>query len=174
MKKISIIALSILLACSFSSCKNYAEKKLKRQMKPFAKSYLKTDRVVGYDSLTIDCVDTITEMGYARMNVEFLNQMEASYQEQYEQAVRADKSQTVEYISLYLNEIGRTKADFEDLMDSGDLKETGVLLFMVTGHYVKDNERVPLIFFVTADKRKLHTLDPFGDNLLYQDEENGK
>ena len=171
MKKISIIALSILLACSFSSCKNYAEKKLKRQMKPFAKSYLKTDRVVGYDSLTIDCVDTITEMGYARMNVEFLNQMEASYQEQYEQAVRADKSQTVEYISLYLNEIGRTKADFEDLIDNGDLQTTGVVLFMVTGTFEKDGEGQQFMFLVNPDKKSIHNLDPFGDNLLYKDEE---
>ena len=123
-----------------------------------------------YGSLTIDCVDTITEMGYARMNVEFLDQMEASYEEQYAQAVREGKGQTLEVLSLYLNEIARTKVDFEDLMDNGDLKETGVLLFMVTGHYVKDNEEVPFIFFVTADKRELYTLDPFGDNLLYKDE----
>lgn len=170
MKRSGLILIALLAAILFAGCEDYAVNKLKRQMKPFAKSYLKTERVVGYDSLTIDCVDTVTEMSYTRMNVEFLNQMEASYQEQYEQAVREDKGQTLEVISLYLNEIGRTKADFEDLMDSGDLKETGVLLFMVTGHYVKDNERVPLIFFVTADKRKLHTLDPFGDNLLYKDE----
>lgn len=170
MKNYRLILLALLATILLAGCKDYATNKLKRQMKPFAKSYLKTEKVVDYDSLTIDCVDTVTEMSYARMNVEFLNQMEASYQEQYEQAVREDKGQTLEVIGLYLNEIGRTKADFEDLMDSGNLKETGVLLFMVTGHYVKDKERVPIIFFVTADKRNLHTLDPFGDNLLYKDE----
>ncbi len=174
MKKLFLFAFSILIVCSFSGCKNHAANKLKRQMKPFAKSYLKTERIVGYDSLTIDCVDTITEMGYARLNVELLTQMEASYQQQYEQAVSEDKGQTLEYLSLYINEIGRTKADFEDLMENGDLKEDGILLYMVSGHYFKDNERVPFIFFVTADKRKIHTLDPFGDNLLYKDESTGK
>ena len=170
MRRVFIIAASILIACSFCGCKNYATNKLKREMKPFAKSYLKTERVVDYDSLTIDCVDTITEMGYARVNVELLNQMEASYEAQYDEAMTEDRSQKLEYLRLYLNEINQTKADFEDLMENGDLKETGVLLFMVSGHYVKDGERVPLIFFVTADKRKIYTMDPFGDNLLYKDE----
>lgn len=170
MRKVCIIAVSILLACSFCGCKNYATNKLKREMKPFAKSYLKTERVVDYDSLTIDCVDTITEMGYARVMVELLNQMEASYQAQYDQAVLEDKGQKLEYLHLYLNEIDQTKTDFEDLMENGDLKENGILLYMVSGHYWKDNERVPLIFFVTADKRKIYTMDPFGDNLLYKDE----
>ena len=100
--------------------------------------------------------------------------MEASYQAQYDQAVLEDKGQKLEYLHLYLNEINQTKTDFEDLMDSGDLKEDGILLYMVSGHYWKDNERVPLIFFVTADKRKIYTMDPFGDNLLYKDEQNGK
>ena len=114
MKRLFLFAFSILIVCSFSGCKNHAANKLKRQMKPFAKSYLKTERIVGYDSLTIDCVDTITEMGYARLNVELLTQMEASYQQQYEQAVSEDKGQTLEDLSLYINEIGRTKADFEE------------------------------------------------------------
>lgn len=170
MRRFFIIAASILIACSFCGCKNYATNKLKREMKPFAKSYLKTERVVDYDSLTIDCVDTVTEMGYANMNIELLNQMEDAYRIQYEEAAQQDKGQTLEAIKLFLNETTRTRDDFEDLMSSGDLKETGVLLFMVTGHYVKNGERVPLIFFVTADKRKLYTMDPFGDNLLYKDE----
>ena len=170
MRRFFIIAVSILFACSFCGCKNYATNKLKREMKPFAKSYLKTERVVDYDSLTIDCVDTVTEMGYANMNIEFLNQMEDNFRSQYEQAALEDKTQTMEVIKVQLNETIRTRDDFEDLMTSGDLKGTGVLLFMVTGHYVKDGERVPFIFFVTADKRNIYTMDPFGDNLLYKDE----
>ncbi len=170
MKRTGIIIMALIAAISFAGCKDYAVNKLKRQMKPFAKSYLKTERVVGYDSLTIDCVDTLTEMSYANLNIQLLGEMEAAYQAQYDQAAQEGKGQTLEYLSLYLNEIGKTRADFEDLMESGSLKSDGILLFMVSGHYVKDNERVPFIFLVTPDKRKLHTLDPFGDNLLYKDE----
>lgn len=170
MRRTGLIAAALIATVAFAGCKDYAANKLKRQMRPFAKSYLKTERVVGYDSLTIECVDTLTEMGYARLNIELLGEMEAAYQAQYDRAERAGKGQELEYLGLYLNEIGRTRDDFEELAESGGLKDHGILLYMVTAHYVKDNERIPLIFFVTPDRRKLHTLDPFGDNLLYQDE----
>ncbi|MBR0304241.1 MAG: hypothetical protein IJQ94_01185 [Bacteroidales bacterium] len=171
MKKSGLILIALLATILLAGCKDYAVNKLKRQMKPFAKSYLKTEKVVDYDSLTIDCVDTLTEMSYANLNIQLLGEMEAAYQAQYEQAAQEGKGQTLEYISLYLNEINNTRVDFEDLLESGSLKSEGILLFMVSGHYVKDKERVPFIFLVTPDKRKLHTLDPFGDNLLYQDEQ---
>lgn len=170
MRRFFIIAASILIACSFCGCKNYATKKLKREMKPFAISYLKTERVVDYDSLTIDRVDTITEMGYAQYSIYYLGQLEADYSAQYEEALIEGRSQKAEVLRLYLNEIGRTIDDFKDLMESGELKEDGILLYMVVGHYWKDNERVWVNFFVTADKRKIYTLDLFNDNLLYKDE----
>lgn len=174
MKKLSIVALSLLLVCSFTACKNYGVNKLKRQMKPLAKTYLQSEKVTDYDSLAIDFVDTVTELGYASLNLELLAQMEGSYQGLYNQAVEAGDSQKMEVVSLYLNDIERTRADFEELMSSGELNETNTLLFMVTGHYAKGKEKTPFIFFVKPDKESLYTMDPFGDNLLYTDENSDK
>ena len=76
----------------------------------------------------------------------------------------------VDAISRYLNETNRTKADFDDLMESGDLKSDGILLFMVTGAYYHGGQAEELMFLVQPDKKTLHTLDPFGDNLLYRED----
>lgn len=170
MKRYFTFVVILFIAIGFVGCKNYATNKLKREMKAFAKSYLKTERVVGYDSLTVDSVDTLTEMSYAQLNIIMLNEMAADYQNQYDEAAKQDRGQKLEYLSLYINEIERNLEDFENMLESGELKDSGVLLFWVTGHYVKDNERKDFYFFVSPDKKKLYTLDPFNDNLLYKDE----
>jgi hypothetical protein len=95
--------------------------------------------------------------------------MENYYREMYFDA--SDDTNRREVIGLYLNEIIRTEADFEDLIDNGDLKTTGVVLYMVTGNYQKDGQNQQFMFLVNPDKKTLHNLDPFGDNLLYKDEE---
>ena len=57
------------------------------------------------------------------------------------------------------------------LIDYGDLLTEGVTLFMVTGNFQKDGVKQEFMFLVNPDKKSLHTLDPFGDNLLYKDAE---
>ena len=57
------------------------------------------------------------------------------------------------------------------MIDNGDLQSEGVLLFMVTGAFKKDGKDQDFMFLVTPDKKSLHALDPFGDNLLYKDAE---
>ena len=42
---------------------------------------------------------------------------------------------------------------------------------MVTGTFEKDGEGQQFMFLVNPDKKSIHNLDPFGDNLLYKDEE---
>ena len=161
----------IALAICSQGCKKLSNAdKLKKSMKPLAKEYLKTNGITDYDSLKIDFVDTVTEMGYANLNSELLEQMEYAYQEQYNEAIANNDLKKADPIQLYINEINRTKADFDELMQSGELKSDGILLFMVTATYFKDGKGEPTIFMVTPDKKALYTLDPFGDNLLYQDE----
>ena len=68
-----ILAASILL---LAGChKKSEEEKLKDAMKQCATEYLKNDGITAYDSLRVDCVDTVTEMGYAKLNSELLAQM---------------------------------------------------------------------------------------------------
>ncbi len=159
------------LICLLSGChKKTEEEKLKEAMVTLAKDYLKADGITQYDSLRVDCVDTVTELGYANLNSELLDQMADAYQEMYNEAVVNNETKKIEPLALYLKEINRTKADFDNLMENGDLKADGILLFMVTGSYFHGGKKEPIMFLVEPDKKSLHTLDPFGDNLLYRDE----
>ena len=164
-----IIIAFLALAICFGGCQKMQQNKLNRQMKKMAKIYLKQDEVKDYRNLTISSIDTLTEYGYAKLNSELLDDMESYYREMYCDA--SDDSARREIIGLYLNEIIRTKADFDDLIDNGDLQTKGVVLYMVTGTFQKDGENQQFMFLVNPDKKTLHSLDPFGDNLLYKDEE---
>lgn len=132
-----------------------------------AEAYLDTCKV-SYDSIRVVCVDTITELSYANLNIELLKNMEDNYQMQYEEAM-AEDTVKAKYLRLYLSDIRNTINDFQDLMETGDLNEKDVLLYMVTGVVCKDQDKENFMFLVRPDKKTLHTLDPFGDNLLYEE-----
>lgn len=153
----------------FTGCQKMEQNKLNRQMKKMAKVYLQQEEITGYKDLTITSVDTLTEYGYAKLNSELLGDMAEAYEQMYWDG--SDDSARHEAIGLYLREIQRTRADFDELIDDGDLLTEGVLLYMVTGNYQKDGKKQEFMFLVNPDKKSLHTLDPFGDNLLYKDEE---
>ncbi|MBQ1779859.1 MAG: hypothetical protein II001_00310 [Bacteroidales bacterium] len=163
---ISILALVLVF---FTGCQKMEQKKLNRQMKKMAKVYLEQEEVKNYKDLAITCVDTITEFSYAKLTSELLGNMEVMYEQMYWD--ESEDSTKREVIGLYLNEIRRTKADFEDLIDNGDLQTEGILLYMVTGTFQLDGQKQDMMFLVNPDKKSLHELDPFGNNLLYKDEE---
>ena len=167
--KHSKILILLTAAICLTGCQKMEQNKLNRQMKKMAKEYLKQEGVTDYKKLSIATVDTLTEFGYAKLNSELLGDMEEAYEQMYWDG--SDDSARHEAIGLYLREIQRTRADFDELIDDGDLLTEGVLLFMVTGNYEQKGEKQEFMFLVNPDKKSLHTLDPFGDNLLYKDEE---
>lgn len=152
-----------------TGCQKMQQHKLNRQMKKMAKIYLQQEQITDYKDLTISSIDTLTEFSYAKLTSELLADMEGAYEQMYWDD--ADDTARREVIGLYLKEIQRTKADLDDLIDNGDLLTQGVLLFMVSGDFQKDGKKQDFMFLVNPDKKSLHTLDPFGDNLLYKDEE---
>ena len=167
--KHSIPLLLFMAALCFAGCQKMQQNKLNRQMKKMAVTYLQQEQVTDYQKLVITSVDTLTEYGYAKLTSELLEHMEGVYEQMYWDD--SDDTARREVIGLYLKEIKRTKADMDDLIDNGDLLTEGVTLFMVTGNLEKDSNKQEFMFLVNPDKKSLHTLDPFGDNLLYKDAE---
>ncbi len=162
------ILILLVTALLLAGCQNMQQKKLNRQMKKMAKIYLQQEEIKDYKDLTITSVDTLTEFSYAKLNSELLGNMADAYEQMYWDEEDSAKR---EVIGLSFRETKRTQHDMDDLIDNGDLLTQGVLLFMVTGNYKKDNENQEFMFLVNPDKKSLHYLDPFGNNLLYQDEE---
>lgn len=152
----------------FSGCSNYATNKLKRQMKSLAKEYLKSMEISDYDELTVECVDTLTELGYAKLTTELLTNMQQAYQMQLGETT--DDATTTELL-VNLSEISSVADELEERIDNGDLKTSGVLLYMVTGSMVdKNKEKQEFMFLANPDKKSLHNLDPFGNNLLHDEQ----
>ena len=168
MQRILIPILAVILVL-FTGCQKMEQNKLNRQMKKMAKVYLQQENITDYKNLSVTTVDTLTEFSYAKLNSELLGNMAVAYEQMYWDD--AEDTARREAIGLYLREIQRIKSDMDELVDNGDLLTDGVLLFMVTGNYEQKGEKQEFMFLVNPDKKSLHTLDPFGDNLLYKDEE---
>lgn len=166
--KYFIVALLSATVC-LTGCQKMEQNKLNRQMKKMAKTYLQQEQVTDYKKLTITSVDTLTEYSYAKLNSELLGNMSDAYEQMYWDD--SEDTNRREAIGLYLREIQRIKADMDELIDDSELLTEGVLLFMVTGNYQKEGKDQEFMFLVNPDKKSLHTLDPFGDNLLYKDAE---
>lgn len=163
MKKI-LIYVGLLFCCLyFFGCAN-KEKALQRQYSELAKQFLKEEKIEGYNNLKIKCVDTISDLAYAKLSSELLTNMEYAYEEM----LNSDDARE-EVLTLYLNEIHRTRTDMDALIDDGDLQTDNILLYMVTASYNLNNQDNDFIFMVNPDKKTLHTIDPFGDNLLYKE-----
>ncbi len=139
-------------------------------MKSLAVQYLQQDQITDYQDLKIQCVDTVTEFAYAALTNELITNMEDAYQRQYDSAIVRDDERLSNTLELYLREMERTRNDINDLMVNGDLQSKGILLYMVTGSYNKDGADHDFMFLALPDKKTLHTLDPFSNNLLYKDE----
>lgn len=164
MKRHLFFCLFLVTTVFLSGCSDHATNKLKRQMKSLAKEYLKSMEISDYDELTIECVDTLTELGYAKLTTELLTNMQQAYQEQL--GATTDDATTTELL-VNLSEISSVADELEERIDNGDLKTSGVLLYMVTGTMVdKNKDKQEFMFLVNSDKKSLHNLDPFGDNLL--------
>ncbi len=164
-KLITLVIIAIALCVS---CSNTSEKRLFKKMKPLAEQYL-ADCDIIYDSLRIDCIDTINELNYANLNIELLHEMEDAYLTQYQELIQTDTVKA-HYVRLYLRDIQNTLEDLTSMMENGELDNQKLLLYMVSGYSHEGKEKEPFIFFVQPDLKTLYTMDPFGDNLLYREE----
>lgn len=163
MKKIPLyVGIVLCCACLFYCCSK--ERTMQRDFIKLAKQSLQDDNVTGYNNLKINCVDTISDLAYAKLSSELLSNMEVAYEEM----LYKDDSRE-EVLTLYLNEIRRTRSEMDALIDDGDLQTDNILLYMVTASYNLNNQANDFIFMVNPDKKTLHTLDPFGNNLLYKE-----
>ena len=163
------IILLFAAAVCLGGCQKMQQNRLNHQMKRMAKTYLQQEEISGYKHLMVTSVDTLTEFGYAKLTSELLGNMETAYGQMYMDD--SDDTNRREVIGLYLRETHRIKTDMDELIDNGDLQTEGILLFMVTGKYTKNDEEKEFMFLAKPDRKTMHTLDPFGNNLLYKDEE---
>lgn len=117
------------------------------------------------DSVVVNRTDSITEMGYAKLMLEMLENLEYQYKMMYDEATVNNDEQKLKYLEIYLNQISAQVDYFRAVEESEMADNQQLLLYLISGSYYLENKKEDFICFANPDF-SLHILDPFADNLL--------
>lgn len=168
MKKIGFIAAlaSIILLSAVACHKNNADELLKEQAQTCANEYVKSElNIENADSIVVHTVDTVTEMGYAKIVLELLENLEYQYKMMYDDATLANDEQKIGNLEIYLRMIEKQTDKFRFIEENESADNQQLLLYLISGTYHKGNEKGDFLCFANPDFT-LHVLDPFADNLI--------
>lgn len=156
MKKVYVVIFIFLLIVSVALIfiKPFKKKGFDYQAK--AVEFLVNEQV-DYDSLAIDRVDTLTEMKYARMTVEILEQMRDDYENA--QYMEEDPHRR-NIIAMQVSEIEDSLVVFIDKINAKAISETQVVCYLVYAHYCQADAKIPFTFFLNP-MGEFYIYDPF-------------
>lgn len=156
MKKIYVVIFIFLLIVSVALIFINPFKKKGFDYQAKAVEFLVTEQV-DYDSLAIDRVDTLTEMKYARMTVEILEQMRDDYENA--QYMEEDPHRR-NIIAMQVSEIEDSLVVFIDKINAKAISETQVVCYLVYAHYCQADAKIPFTFFLNP-MGEFYIYDPF-------------
>ena len=117
------------------------------------------------DSVVVNRLDTLTQMSYAKLMLEMLENLEFQYKQLYDEATLVDDDARIESISRSLRQITTQTDYFRSIEDSESADNHELLLYWISASYYKNGEKEDFMCFATPDFN-LHVLDPFADNLM--------
>ena len=158
-----------LLAMSFflSACHKKTERDVfQENIQKCAEEYVQTELEVNTaDSVVINRLDTLTQMSYAKLMLEMLENLEDQYKMMYDEATLADDDAKIESFSRSLRQISTQTDYFRAIEESESADNQELLLYWISASFYQNGEKTDFICFATPDF-ELHILDPFADNLL--------
>jgi hypothetical protein len=160
---IIICALAIILG----ACRQKAEVDVFQQkIHQCAETYVKTElNVSDADSVVVTRIDTLTQMSYAKLMLEMLENLEFQYKQLYDEATLADDDAKIESLNRSLRQISVQTDYFRAIEDSESADNQQLLLYWISASYYKNGQQEDFMCFATPDFN-LHILDPFADNLM--------
>lgn len=156
MKKVYVIIFVFLLVVSVVLIFIKPFKKNGFDYQAKAEEFLTTEQVA-YDSLAVDRVDTLTEMKYARMTVEILEQMRDDYENA--QYMEEDPHRR-NIIAMQVAEIEDSLVVFIDKINTKTISETQIVCYLVYAHYCQGEAKIPFTFFLNP-MGEFYIYDPF-------------
>ena len=117
------------------------------------------------DSVVVNRLDTLTQMSYAKLMLEMLENLEFQYKQLYDEATLVDDDKRIESISRSLRQITTQTDYFRAIEDSDSADNHVLLLYWISASYYQNGEKTDFMCFATPDFN-LHILDPFADNLM--------
>ncbi|MCQ2285406.1 MAG: hypothetical protein MJZ76_00840 [Bacteroidales bacterium] len=163
MKRILRIVLVVLFIASCYGCKKMTEQeKLEQNLREAIANHEKSEGVV--DSVKILSIDSLSQMQYAGLILEQLENMEFECELALQQAGENAEAPEVKELELTVQEI-RDACDFyRDKFENGSSGEDGFFIFFIDAEIYRKGEAQDFFYLITPDFI-IHD-DPFGDNLL--------
>ena len=155
------------LAFVLGGCRQKSEADVFQQkIQHCAETYVKTElNVSDADSVVVTRIDTLTQMSYAKLMLEMLENLEFQYKQLYDEATLADNDAKIESLSRSLRQISVQTDYFRSIEDSESADNQTLLLYWISASYYQNGQQEDFMCFATPDYN-LHILDPFADNLM--------
>ena len=165
--KMRRLGLIIVLAVLLCGCKQKGERNVfQENIHRCAETYVLNElNVSDADSVVVNRLDTLTQMSYAKLMLEMLENLEFQYKQLYDEATLADDDKRIESISRSLRQITTQTDYFRAIEDSDSADNHDLLLYWISASYYQNGEKTDFMCFATPDFN-LHILDPFADNLM--------
>lgn len=151
-----------------NGCKNKTEEDLfRKNIQLCAENYVKTElNINDADSVVVTQLDTLTQMSYAKLMLEMLENLESQYKKMYDEATLNDDAR-IESIDRSLRQISSQADYFRAIEDSESADNQTLILYWINGSFYQNGNKKDFICFATPNF-ELHILDPFADNLMEQ------
>lgn len=165
MKRIFFITL--IASLFLTGCHKKSEQDvLKENLRACAEKYVKEElQISNADSVVVHVTDTVTELGYSRLVLEMLENLEGQYKMMYDEATLADDDSKIEYLEMYLRQISTQLDYFRAIEETESADNEQLLLYLISGSYYQNGNGNDFICFANPNF-SIHILDPFADNLL--------
>lgn len=154
--------LIILLGCRQKSGQDVFRENIKKCAETYVIQEL---GISDADSVVVTHLDTLTQMSYAKLMLEMLENLEFQYKQLYDEATLADDDARIESLSRSLRQISVQTDDFRAIESSESADNQKLLLYWISARYYRNGQQEDFICFANPDFT-LHILDPFADNLL--------
>ncbi|HNX20819.1 MAG TPA: hypothetical protein PKG88_00495 [Bacteroidales bacterium] len=156
MKKTLIISgfvIIILLLIGVFGYKPFLKWKLKRTINKVAIEYVKDVLLIqDYDSIKIVKYDSISDLGFAKLSLEMLEQMKANYDFMYQDALmNGESDEALDQIVYQTKQIEVEMAEQYNYANSENTNTNNLRNYLVYATYYKDGAPTQFLFLITPD-----------------------
>lgn len=156
MKKTLIISgfvILLLLLIGIFGYKPFQKYNLRRKINKVAIEYVKDVLLVqNYDSIKIEKYDSISDLGFAKISLEMLEQMKANYDFMYQDALMSGESdEALDQLVYQTKQIEVEMAEQYNMANSEKTNTKNLRNYLVYATYYKDGAPTQFLFLITPD-----------------------
>lgn len=165
MKKILIITgivIAVLLLAAYFAYQPFMNWKLRKNINKVAIEYV-TDilLVPNVDSIKINKIDSISDLGYAKLTLELLEEMKVNYDYLYQDALmNGESEESSDEILAQSKEVEVALGEYFSISNNEQTDSKNLRNYLVFATYFKQGNATQFIF-LTTPKGEYYELNPF-------------